>query len=180
MGMGQRRIGNCDVTGGKKEPQVLGCDGLWEPWSPMHQPAPVTWSQNSTASAYVRWDLAKIGKERPSGKGRDGLYTGNADRSKGFQHYENNNDNHQDRRYLIDYTIELLRIPVVVGGKIFHPSGKQPMHGGENDDEGELRLQPARREPPVVRIGSKPGQPKPKHPGRDHCRIDDGAQETTL
>ena len=75
---------------------------------PMHQPAPVNWSQNSIASAYVRWDFTKIGKKGPSSKGRDGLCTSNADRSKWFQHHENNDDNHDDRRYFVDYPIESL------------------------------------------------------------------------
>jgi hypothetical protein len=38
---------------------------------PMHQQAPVNRSQNSIASAYVRWDFTKIGKEDPSSKRRD-------------------------------------------------------------------------------------------------------------
>jgi hypothetical protein len=37
----------------------------------MHQSAPVDWSQNSGASAYVGWDDAKIGKDRSSSKRRD-------------------------------------------------------------------------------------------------------------
>jgi hypothetical protein len=37
----------------------------------MHQSAPVDWSQNSAASAYVGWDKPKIGKDRSSSKRRD-------------------------------------------------------------------------------------------------------------
>jgi len=36
------------------------------PRTPMHQSAPVHWSQNSAASAYVGWDFAKIRKDRSS------------------------------------------------------------------------------------------------------------------
>ena len=91
---------------------------------PMHQPAPVNWSQNSIASAYVRWDFTKIGKERPSSKRRDSVFTENADELKWFQHHKNNYDDHDDRRYFIDYPIEFLRMTVVVAGKGFDPAGK--------------------------------------------------------
>jgi hypothetical protein len=40
--------------------------------NPMHQVAPVHWSQNATASAYVRWDDLNIGKDTTSGKSRNG------------------------------------------------------------------------------------------------------------
>jgi hypothetical protein len=40
--------------------------------NPMHPVAPVHWSQNATASAYVRWDDLNIGKDTTSGKSRNG------------------------------------------------------------------------------------------------------------
>jgi hypothetical protein len=43
--------------------------------NPMHQVAPVHWSQNATASAYVRWDGINIGKDTTSGKSRNGADT---------------------------------------------------------------------------------------------------------
>jgi hypothetical protein len=37
---------------------------------PDAQAAPIHWSQNATASAYVWWDGRKIGKDWTSGKSR--------------------------------------------------------------------------------------------------------------
>ena len=62
------------VAGGKEDRRsccnecgvARGCDP-----EPMHKAAPVHWSQNATASAYVGWDGLKIGKDTTSGKGRD-------------------------------------------------------------------------------------------------------------
>jgi hypothetical protein len=59
------------VAGKKRESRrSWAAKGLAAP-VPMHQPAPVNWGQNSIASAYVRWDFTKIGKEEPSSKRRD-------------------------------------------------------------------------------------------------------------
>src|SRR4029077_6399707 len=49
----------------------LGVGRSFGPGPPMHQSAPVHWSQNSAASAYVGWDGAKIRKDRSSSKRRD-------------------------------------------------------------------------------------------------------------
>ena len=53
-----------------KARRSLGSEGFGAP-DPMHRPAPIHWSQNSTASAYVRWDAPKIRKDGTSGKGRE-------------------------------------------------------------------------------------------------------------
>jgi hypothetical protein len=58
-------VGKSDVAGGKKErePQVLDRLGLWTP-DPDASIGSSPWSQNSTASAYVRWDGHKD-RKRP-------------------------------------------------------------------------------------------------------------------
>ena len=58
--------------------------GLWLAWL----------GPDSHYGWFVRWDFAKIGKERPSGKGRDEVCTNNADQSKRFQHHEKNDQDH--------------------------------------------------------------------------------------
>src|SRR6476661_4117911 len=91
---------------------------------PMHQPAPVHWSQNPIASAYVRWDGVKIGKQSASGKRPNVLCTGNALMSKRFQHHEQNDKNHRDCWYLVDYPIEFWRMLIAVGGESLYPAGE--------------------------------------------------------
>jgi hypothetical protein len=49
-----------NTAGGKKRGSNVGL-GLREVWA--HQPAPIHWSQNPIASAYVRGDVAKIRKQ---------------------------------------------------------------------------------------------------------------------
>src|ERR1700681_1296879 len=59
-----------------RKKQVLGGKGLGGP-GPDAQAAPILWSPNATASAYVGWDGLKIGKRVSSGKCRDRFYMNN-------------------------------------------------------------------------------------------------------
>ena len=85
-------------------------------------------ARNSIASAYVRWDGAKIGKDCTSGKCRDTLCTVNAPGSERFQHHEDNDRDHQHRGYFVDKPVESLRVGVAVGGEILDPAGEQAVH----------------------------------------------------
>jgi hypothetical protein len=60
----------------------LGLRRVFETPDPMHQTAPIHWSQNATASAYVGWDEPNIGKDRTSGKWRHSICTGNVPKIK--------------------------------------------------------------------------------------------------
>jgi hypothetical protein len=83
------------------------------------------WSQDSTASAYVRWDDAKIGKDQTSGKSRNRLCTGNAFGLERFHYRQNDDTDHDDSWHLVDYSIEFLRMPIGIGGESLHPARKQ-------------------------------------------------------
>ncbi len=111
----------------KRKSQVLGREGFGA-LVPMHQPAPIHWSQNSIASAYVRWDMAKIGKDCTLRKCRDVPLIGNAPASKRFQHHKEHDRDHDDRGYLIDYPKESSRAPVLIGAENLNPSGEKSMH----------------------------------------------------
>ena len=123
---GRRRVGNCNAADRKEKKK---CRRSWVARSfgapvPMHQPAPIHWSQNPIASAYVRWDGVKIGKQSASGKRPNVLCTGNALMSKRFQHHEQNDNNHRDCWYLVDYPIEFWRMLIAVGGESLYPAGE--------------------------------------------------------
>ena len=71
----------------RRRSQVLGCKGLGAPDRCIR--GLQRWSQNSTASAYVRWDGAKIGKDRTSSKGRRlDFALSNASTSERFHHHQ--------------------------------------------------------------------------------------------
>ena len=123
----ERREEKC-AGRGQREPWAVKSFGLR---SRCHQPAPIHWSHNPIASAYVRWDMPNIRKQSVSGKRRNVLCTGNTLGSERFQHHKQHDDDHGDCRYLVDYPIEFLRMPITVGGKIFHPAGQQSVHDGE-------------------------------------------------
>src|SRR5271166_5227290 len=171
---------DCDVTGGKKEAAGLGLRGA------LGAPVPDASAGSSQLEPELNCiRLRSVGfckdrKRTPVRQGPRRTMHYNAAHSKRFQHHENNDQDHQRCRYLIDYTIECLRMAVAVSGKIFYPPGEKPMQGGQYDHQRELCLQPSRREPPVVRIGPQPGKPKAKHPRRDHRRVDDGTEKPAL
>src|SRR5579872_2135076 len=51
------------------------------------------------------------------------------DRSERLHHHQDHDGDHEDSRYLIDYTIKFLTVLIFVGGKVFHPTHKQSVHG---------------------------------------------------
>ena len=79
---------------------------------------------------------------------RRDLCTGNAPASKRFQHHQKHDGDHQHRRYFIDYPIESLRMPVLVGGEILYPAGQQTVQRRQRQNQRDLGLQPARANQP--------------------------------
>jgi hypothetical protein len=129
MEIGPAGEGEKSVADWKKEAAGLGQEGGFKLptrcLSRLHSVEPKT----QTASAYVRWDAPNIGKESTSGKGLDGLCTVKQSTSKRFQHHKQHDHDQQYRRYLIDNSIEFSRTPVLVGGKILNPTGKESVQG---------------------------------------------------
>src|SRR5581483_2710456 len=52
------------------------------------------------------------------------------ERSERFQHHQEHDQDHDRGRYLIDNSIESLRMPVIVGGKILDPAREQAVCRG--------------------------------------------------
>src|SRR5262249_62036683 len=68
---------------------------------------------------------------------------GAAAQSERLDDREDHDADHENCRYLIDNSIELLRVAIAVGGKIAHAAHKKAVQRGEPDDQGHLGLQPA-------------------------------------
>ena len=115
---------------------------LLGPRTPMHQSAPVRWSRDATASAYVGWDSQKIRKDCTSGKGRTGFRLSNALLSERFHHRQNNDRDHQNRRDFVDDPIKSLAMSV----SILRRSRRRRRRRGESARIRSLRMQKGRRE----------------------------------
>jgi hypothetical protein len=82
----------------------------------------------------------KIRKDRTSGKGKAEFRLSNSLPSERFNHRENDDYGHQDRWYFIDNTVESLRIPVAIKGKVAHPSRAPAVQGGQRKHQCEFGL----------------------------------------
>src|SRR4030095_10045260 len=89
--------------------------------------------------------------------------------------HQNDNKDHQDRRYLIDNTVEFLAIGIPVNRKILHPARKSAMDSRQEEYQKEFPVNP-RRSVPVTR----PSEIEASEPGNDHRGIDDRFQEPSL
>src|SRR5262245_16013889 len=56
---------------------------------------------------------------------------------------EDDNSDQERRRYLIDNSIESLRVPILVKGEVTHAAHKKSVQDGEGENQDDLRLQPA-------------------------------------
>src|SRR5262245_50207728 len=94
--------------------------------------------RNATTSACVGWDDINIEKRSVLRKqAREGRLW-----SKRFDDHQNDDENHQYRRYLIDNTVEFLAARIPVGAKILHPARKCAMHAGQDEHEHEFGVKP--------------------------------------
>ncbi len=96
------------VAGEERESRRSTGSGGFTPRSRCISRLRFLWSQNANASAYVRWDGANIRKDGTSGKRRNGICLKNALRSERFQHHQEDDQDHNRSRYLIDNSIEFL------------------------------------------------------------------------
>src|SRR5262245_13538350 len=88
---------------------------------------------------------------------------------------EDDNSDQEHRRYLIDNSIESLRVPILVKGEVAHAARKESVQGGERDNQDDLRLQPA----DDVRAAG-PRKPQAKHPTHRHGGSGDHVEEPPL
>jgi hypothetical protein len=63
--------------------------------------------------------------------------------SERLDHRQDDNSDHENCRHLVDYTIEFLRMTVVVNGEVARAAEKKAMHAGEQEDQDDFGLQPA-------------------------------------
>src|SRR5215467_44760 len=88
---------------------------------------------------------------------------------------EDNDSDQEHRRYLIDNSIESLRVSILVMGEIAHAAHKESMQGGEGENQDDLRLQPAGD------VGAAgPRKPQAKHPAYRHGGCGDHVEEPPL
>src|SRR5215469_485962 len=101
----------------------------------------------------LRWVGWPEDKKRPDFRqGRTGFRLSNALPSERFHHRQNNDRGHQNCRYLIDKTVEFLRVPIAVGGKVFHPARAGAVQPRKRYHERQFGQEPSRSEPSVARI----------------------------
>src|SRR5579872_2688743 len=98
-----------------------------------------------------------------------------SDRSERLDHHQDHDRDHENRRHLIDNTIEFLAILIPVSGEIRNPPHIQPVHCGKAQHQEKFRLQPVRRVPTAA-----PNEAKTQDPRGDHGRIDDGLEQPPL
>src|SRR5260221_14093700 len=81
-------------------------------------------NRNATTSACVGWDFGNI-ENRPTFR-KEVKYLKFWQRHclKRLHHYQDNDQDHQNSRYLIDNPVEFLTPPVVIAGEILDASGK--------------------------------------------------------
>jgi hypothetical protein len=63
--------------------------------------------------------------------------------SERLDHRQDHNSDHENRRHLIDYAIESLRMTVAVSAKVARAAEKKSMQAGEHKDQDDFGLQPA-------------------------------------
>ena len=84
----------------------------------------------------VHDDLRWVGGNRPPTRNIALL-------SERLDHRQDHNSDHENRRHLIDYAIEFLRMTVAVSGKVARTAEKKSMQAGERKDQDDFGLQPA-------------------------------------
>src|SRR5580700_4835070 len=150
--------------------RVLEVAGLWmlqRPSGPMQRQVPIwasTW-MHPPAFGEINQTYEKM---VPNARAMRHDRPGSGAASERLEHHQEHDEDHQDRRYLIDDTIEFLRMPVAVVAEIIDPADKKSVHGRHRQHQDDLGGEPMRHVPVAV-----PGEPEPQRPGGDHGRSDD-------
>src|SRR4051795_11110738 len=97
-------------------------------------------NRNATTSACVGWDFLNIENHPAFRKRARGPKCHASVRSERLHHYEDDNPDHQDRRHLIDNTIEFLRPGISICCEILNPTGKKAVDAGKQQHQHQFCL----------------------------------------
>src|SRR5262245_44448020 len=88
---------------------------------------------------------------------------------------EDDNSDQERRWYLIDNSIESLRMPILVKDEVAHAAHKESVQSGEGEHQNDLCVQPAGD------VGTTgPRKPQTKHPAHRHGGRGDHIEESPL
>src|SRR5438132_12122749 len=96
---------------------------------------------------------------------------GAAPPSERLHHRKDDDADHENGRYLIENSIELLRMAIAVGGEFAHASHKETMQSAQRDNQHQLSMQTAGGINPP-----SPCEPSAKHPTHHQTRRADPAE----
>ena len=100
-------------------------------------------NRNATTSACVGWDFDNIENRLALRKQAKGPVCEHRHALKRLNHDQDDDPDHQNGRYLIDNTIELLASGIPVGGEILNATGKKAVDARQQDYQRQFAVQPA-------------------------------------
>src|SRR6266550_2727863 len=131
------------LRGGFKKMRTTGKEGAGEASNLMRRPVQ-RGSRDATTSACVGWDFSNIENRPALRKEAQRCRCRWPPWSKRLHHHQDYDPDHENRRYLIDYTVEFMTTQIAIGGEILDATGKKTVDARQDQHQQKLAMQPAR------------------------------------